>query len=147
MLCKVSDLENIIEEQDFSFSKSYIASGTLQNNQQLQVYVKITQTGYQYSQNINLNYGDNQSVTLLTLSGTSATGEARSNIITDTWNWSLQSTMGNSSRPKGNCYYKIWENSEKVIKKLKIFTVNNIWEKATVYLFWILPNWEWRDGN
>ena len=83
-MCKVSDLENIIEEQDFSFSKSYIASGTLQNNQQLQVYVKITQTGYQYSQNINLNYGDNQSVTLLTLSGTSATGEARSNIITDT---------------------------------------------------------------
>ncbi len=147
LLCKVSDLENIIEEQDFSFSKSYIASGTLQNNQQLQVYVKITQTGYQYSQNINLNYGDNQSVTLLTLSGTSATGEARSNIITDTWNWSLQSTMGNSRRPEGNCYYKIWENSEKVIKKVKIFTIKELWENTNVYLFGKLPNGTRRDGN
>lgn len=32
-------------------------------------------------------------------------------------------------------------------KKIKTFTINNIWEKATAYLFWILPNWERRDGN
>lgn len=32
-------------------------------------------------------------------------------------------------------------------KKIKAFSIINIWEKLKGYLFGLLPNGEWRDGN
>ena len=33
------------------------------------------------------------------------------------------------------------------MKKIRVFDIKSIWEVANWYLFWLLPNWEWRDWN
>lgn len=32
-------------------------------------------------------------------------------------------------------------------KKIKFYELKNIWGIINVYLFWLLPDWTWRDGN
>ena len=67
------------------------------------------------------------------------------------WDVITITTHTENTPPKTfSTYYKLTGNYAKIYKgwkKVRVYNLKQIWEKILSYLFGILPDGTWRDGN